>query len=387
MSVNEARTATTGIPALDRALGGLYWGDNVVLDGESPTDVEPFYLAAASAEASLYDAMAFVTVSRDPKEIALTFPAFSVIDARPGTRIAEPRPLLDAVAQFAAGPGRHLVLFDTLEAMSHNWGPEIATRFFSRGCPMLLGLGAIAYWSLPAARHAPAMRREVEGITQCVLVVGDGTLRIAKAEGRAPGIAGTVFRYSLDENGLPVLAKAATAARLAEAVRALRASRRLSQSELGRLAGVSASAISQAERGRRGLSLDTLLELSGKLNVTLDQLLGGDVAPGYRLVRRDDPRHAENDKPVPLFDDPRAGLRAYLVRLSPGGTAVPGFAHKGIELVSVATGLVQVQLETGKPVLRQGEALIADRSGVEGWRNLTDREAIAFWILHDEPGA
>ena len=113
----------------------------------------------------------------------------------------------------------------------------------------------------------------------------------------------------------------------------------------------------------------------------------GDVAPGYRLARRDDPRHAETDRPVPLLDDPRAGLRAYLVRLSPGATATPGFSHKGVELVTVATGLVQVQTATGGPVLRQGEALIAERSGGSGWRNLSDREAIVFWVLHDDPAA
>ena len=89
--------------------------------------------------------------------------------------------------------------------------------------------------------------------------------------------------------------------------------------------------------------------------------------------------------PVPLLDDPAAGLRVYLVRLSPGGTAVPEFAHKGVELVTVAAGLVQVQLATGRPVLRPGEALIADRSGVEGWRNLTDRDALVFWTLRDDP--
>ena len=38
------------------------------------------------------------------------------------------------------------------------------------------------------------------------------------------------------------------------------------------------------------------------------------------------------------------------------------------------------------PCCAQGEALIADRSGVAGWRNLGDREAVVFWILHDEHG-
>jgi hypothetical protein len=77
-------------------------------------------------------------------------------------------------------------------------------------------------------------------------------------------------------------------------------------------------------------------------------------------------------------------LRAYVVRLSPGATATPPFAHKGVELVAIGLGLVQVGLATGTPVLRTGEALIADRSGVLSWRNLTDREALVFWVLHDE---
>jgi len=184
-----------------------------------------------------------------------------------------------------------------------------------------------------------------------------------------------------------VLEAAPAAARLGAALRGLRVSRHLSQADLARLAGVSPSAISQAERGRRGLSLETLLDLAGKLNISLDELLRGDVAPGYRLARRDDPRLAESDRPAPLLDDPRTGLRAYLVRLSPGGSASPDFSHKGVELVTVASGLVQVLLASGSPVLRQGEALIADRSGVSGWRNLGDREALVFWILQDDASA
>ena len=49
----------------------------------------------------------------------------------------------------------------------------------------------------------------------------------------------------------------------------------------------------------------------------------------------------------------------------------------------MATGLVQVLLTTGQPVLRNGEALIAEASGVAGWRNLGDREALVFWVLRD----
>jgi transcriptional regulator with XRE-family HTH domain len=374
--------ATTGVEELDRALNGLYWGDNVVFDAEVAEEVAPFYTAVA-AQSARYEGSAFVTLARDPDALVAEYPGFDVIDAREGGPLAQPGALLDAVARHCVGKPRQLLLFDSLEIMSARWGRETAGRFFSRCCPLLLGLGAIAYWSLTAARHTPVLRRQIEGITQCVLDVGDGRLRIAKAEGRPPGVEGSVFRYHVQE-GLPVLEAAPAAARLGAALRSLRTARHLSQSDLARLAGVSPSAISQAERGRRGLSLETLLDLTGRLNITLDELLRGEVAPGYRLARRDDPRHAESDRPVPLLDDPRAGLRAYLVRLSPGGTASPDFSHKGVELVTVAAGLVQVQLASGSPVLRQGEALIADTSGVAGWRNLGDREALVFWILHDE---
>lgn len=381
MPTRTPPVATTGVPELDRALGGLYWGDNVVLDADEPGAAEPFFRAVAKQTAT-YDEAAFVTLTRSPADVAGAYPGLEVVDARPGSALAEPRPLLEAVRKRCSTGDRHLLLFDSLEAMSDRWGHDVATRFFARGCPLLLGLGAIAYWSLAPSRHPRDVRREIEGITQCVLVAGDDRLRIAKAEGRPPGTQGAVFRYAI-ESGLPVLEAAPAAARLGAALQALRAERRLSQAELARMAGVSASAISQAERGRRGLSLETLLDLAARLNLTLDELLGGDVAPGYRLARRDDPGHADLDRPVPLLDDPRAGLRAYLVRLSPGGSARPEFAHKGVELVAVAGGLVQVILATGRPVLRPGETLVADRTGVEGWRNLTDREALAFWILHD----
>ena len=375
-------TGTTGVRELDRALGGLYWGDNVVWDTEAADDVSPFY-AAVAAMAAEYDAAAFVTLTEEPEAVEAAYPGFEVLDARPAGDLAQARPLLDACGKWCAQPGRRLLLLDSLDAMSDRWGTETAGRFFMRGCPMLLGLGAIAFWSLTTSRHPATLRREIEDVTQCVLSLGDGRLRIIKAEGRRAGVEGSVFRYHV-EQGLPVLEPAPAAARLGAALRDLRRTRRLSQADIARLAGVSPSAISQAERGRRGLSLETLLDLTSRLNMTLDELLRGQEAPGYRLARRDDPRHTTYDVPVPLLDDPAAGLRAYVLRLSPGARSAPTFPHKGVELVAVASGLVQVVLATGTPVLRPGEALIADRSGVSAWRNLTDTDALVFWVLHDE---
>jgi len=227
-------------------------------------------------------------------------------------------------------------------------------------------------------------RQAVDAAAQCIVVLTAGRLRIAKAEGRPQGVQGSVFHVLTDGRGTE-LVPAPTAARLGAALRAVRIQRHLSQGELGQLAGVSASAISQAERGRRGLALETLLELTSRLDMTIDELLRGEIALGYRLARRTR-RDDATARLIALLDDRRVGLRARLSCLSPGQSVRAGEAHEGVELVAVAAGLVQIVLPTGRPVLRQGEALLVEWSGVTGWCNVGDHDALVFWVLRDELG-
>jgi transcriptional regulator with XRE-family HTH domain len=373
--------ASTGVADLDRALHGLYWGDNVVFEPDSTDAAIPFF-AAVAEHTEVYDHAAYVTLTLDPEVIHRDYPSLGVIDARPDTPLAEAGALLNEVRRRSKPQARTLLLFDPLDDMAARWGTDMARRFFTRCCPLLLEVGAIAYWSLSQGERFEPLRRDVEDVTQCVLVVRDGRLRIAKAEGRPVGVQGSVYHYRLAD-GRPELTQAPAAARLGGALRAVRMQRQLSQAQLAQLADVSASAISQAERGQRGLSLETLLTLTANLHITVDELLRGHVSPGYRLGRRDDPAATPTGTPIPLLDDPEAGLRAYLVRLAPGATATPNIDHKGTELVAVVGGLVQVQLTSGRPVLRQGEALLADRSSIRGWRNIAQRPAALFWVIRD----
>ena len=59
------------------------------------------------------------------------------------------------------------------------------------------------------------------------------------------------------------------------------------------------------------------------------------------------------------------------------------FTHKGAELVGVVTGLVQVLLGSGRPVLRRGETLLATRPGIDAWRNVGESNAQCLWVLRD----
>jgi transcriptional regulator with XRE-family HTH domain len=371
---------STGVPSLDLALDGLYWGDNVVWEHGGDAEVGEFYRALAGL-AGEYDYSAYVAVAGGGAKAAAEL-GLELIDAQPGGPLAKPQTLLDAVRARCVGGRRNLLLFDPLAHMHELWGAEATANFFTRCCPMLLEVGAIAYWSLSRSPELDRVRRDVEDVTQCVIMLADGRLRIAKAEGRPAGVQGSVWHYKAGARP-PALERAPAAARLGAALRSLRMQRQLSQAELAAIAGVSASAISQAERGQRGLSLETLLELTGRLNITVDELLRGEIAPGYRLGRRDDPSARPTGRPAPLLDDPETGLRAYLVRLGPGDDGTPQIAHKGTELVAVVAGLVQVLLTSGRPVLRAGEVLLADRSSIAGWRNIGARPAALFWIIRD----
>jgi transcriptional regulator with XRE-family HTH domain len=376
-------STTSGVDDLDAAIEGLYWGDNVVWEVDAHEDAEPF-VAAIAADAGRYDAAAYITFGTDPAAAARRYRGFDVLDARPGYELGKPGALVTAIRRWCSPARRDLLVFDPLDLAADAWGAATAARFFVRTCPMLLDMAAIAYWTVGMRERFAGLRREIEDVTQCVLVLRDGRLRIAKAEGRSAGVQGSVFHVRA-ANGAVTLERAPAAARLGAALRALRDERRMTQADLAAAAGVSASAISQAERGLRGLSLETLLDLTARLGMTVDELLRGRVAPGYRLGRRGDPRTAgPSRRAAPLLDDPHAGMRAYVVRIAPGGTVQPALAHKGVELVLVADGLVQVVLSSGRPVLRSGEALLVDRGTIAEWRNLGDRRATAFWVIRDE---
>ena len=112
-------------------------------------------------------------------------------------------------------------------------------------------------------------------MTQCILRVDDRNIRVAKAEARSDGVRGSVLHWH-EKEGRAVLSPANINGRVAASLRAVRRARALSQHELAQLAGVTASAISQAERAERGLSLGTLAQLSRALGMTIDDLLHGD---------------------------------------------------------------------------------------------------------------
>ncbi len=366
---------STGIEALDAVLGGLYWGDNVVWQVDS-TSEEPFYDAISGLQEA-FDTRTYVSLGRAIEGAA---PGLDVLHAGPGTELAQPGDLLREIHRRCQPHGRRLLLFESLDSMVLAWGASGTRGFFSRCCPMLLELGAIAYWSMSARTIPATVRDTVEAVTQCVLQVDERSVRVAKAEARGDGVKGSVLHWH-EEGGRVALAPAELVGKVAASLRAVRRARGISQQELAQLAGVTASAMSQAERAERGLSLATLVRLSSALGCTLDDLLRGEDPELYRIGRRDEDPYGSSEPITNLLGDAGSDLRIDLVHLHAREAGAPVDGRKGRAIIAVVSGLVAIQIGGQTPAIRRGEVLVASSDRVEGWRNIGQSEATLFWIV------
>lgn len=370
---------SSGIASLDRLLGGgLLVGDNVVWLADERRAALPAcraFLAAGSGRRR------FLALGGAPPEdlpdgveaIRLDLPAAP----------SEADELEAILLDVGTGEDPRVVI-DGLDDLAARWGAPATVAFYRRVCPRLLDLGALAYWT---ASREMLSQPTIDGITkiaQCVFDARGDRLRIVKAEGRSSRIQGALVEVAHEPDGTPTVVREHAVGRLGEGLRRIRRERNLTQGQLAALAGVTPAAISQAETGRRGLSLDTLVPLVETLGITLDDVVVGSPATVDHVLVRHDRRRSESASgpdPVALFDDPAEAVRAYLVTLGPEQSGTPSFTHKGLEVVLVADGLVLIDLGDQTPVMRAGDALMVRRVPIRGWENLGREPARLFWVV------
>jgi transcriptional regulator with XRE-family HTH domain len=411
---------STGIDPLDELLGGLGVGDNVVWQAADPADVEPFvhaFLASAHGRTPV----AYLSFRLPPATVLDRFRTvwdaerFILLDgwtggppARPdlgGATAGSPAParlrrLKDptdmeqvnrelAEIEDQLGPGARYV-FDDLTSMQRQWGPEAALALFLRCCPRLYQERTVAYWLLERDAHPPAFRSRLADITQVVVDLdpaptepGEHTLQVVKADGHPHGVTGRTLRYVVGDDGIDVLGQAAgTRERIGEQVRAQRIAAGLSQAELARRIGVSPSALSQVERGRHGLSGETLTRLWATLGIPFGPT-GSPTSPPYRLARR-----GAHQPLVPgagmqgetVLQEP-SGLAMHVLTFDAAGSGRRPFETKQPELLLVLDGALELQLGQTTHILQQGDAILLTTQPVTGWHNPADAPAQVLWLL------
>ena len=412
---------STGIDALDELLGRLGVGDNVVWQAPDPADIEPFveaFLATAHGDTPL----TYLSFRLPPAAVLDRFgqvwdsDRFTLLDGWTGSQHARSEPSV-AVAglppqalvrrlkdptdmeqvnrelseiEDELGPGAGYV-FDDLTSMQRLWGPEPALALFLRCCPRLYQERTVAYWLLERDAHPPTFRSQLADITQVILDLdttatqpAERTLQVVKADGHSPAVLGRTLRYAVGDNGaIDVLRTASgTRERIGEQVRAERIATGLSQAELARRIGVSPSALSQVERGRHGLSGETLTRLWATLGIPFGPA-ASPASPPYRLARRG---ARQPVAPAPgvsgetVVQEP-SGLAVHELTFPAGGSGRRPFETKQPELVVVLEGALELQLGQETRTLQQGDAILLATQPVTGWRNPAREPSQVLWLI------
>jgi transcriptional regulator with XRE-family HTH domain len=410
---------STGIEALDELLGGLGVGDNVVWQAVDPAEIEPF-VAAFLATAHGTTPLTYLSFRLPPATVLDRFgrvwdsERFTLLDGWTGgqdgspgqrkrataaasgrarvRRLKDPRDMEQVNRELAEiedqlGPGAGWV-FDDLTSMQRLWGPEAALALFLRCCPRLYQQRTVAYWLLERDAHPPAFRSRLADITQVILDLEAGpdqpTLQVAKADGHPHEVTGRTLRYVVADDGRIQVPQQAAGVRerIGAQVRAQRIAAGLSQAELARRIGVTPSALSQVERGRHGLSGETLTRLWATLGVPFGPG-ANPVSPPYRLARRG-ARQPVAPSPGLLgetvLQDP-GGLGMHELTFAAGGSGRRPFDTKQPELVLVLQGALELQLGQEARTLQQGDAILLTGQPATGWRNPARDPARVLWVV------
>jgi transcriptional regulator with XRE-family HTH domain len=386
-------TLTTGVPALDELIDGVRVGDNLVVLGPDGSTL-------AAVGRAFLDAVAdgpTVVVRTEDRDAAL--PAgVRLLDWRDGPDTAGDGPAtsgdapfraaMDALtaADLAAGEGASF-LVDSLTGIQGRFGADLALETFLSTCPRLYRRGSVAMWLLLRDHHDRAFLDRLGEITQVVLdihLVEDHLeAEVLVAAGRPGPTVGRRVVLEAGEGSLEAAGPvSAGRQRLGTLVRTQRTTRGLSQAELARRIGISASALSQVERGVRGLSAESLIRIWEVLGVPFGP--EDPTARGYRIARRG--THPERDLAAGVrgclrLDDPQVG-KVWELTVAPGSSGrSPLFGGKATEVVLVRRGAFDVEVGGHPETLHDGDTLVASEAVIGAWANPTSEPVELVWTL------
>jgi transcriptional regulator with PAS, ATPase and Fis domain len=229
---------TTGIPEIDKAIGGVISGDNLVWEIDSGVAGDHFISSFVQSCEHGGIPVVYVSFNRSPQTIATKYAGlmspgrFSLIDcfssgkgnsdemflkffddpARNTVHApvhiadpADPSRLEQALIEVGTRGGQSAnYVFDSLTGMLDLWGDETrVVRLFGHLCPRLYDLSTLAYWLVETDAHSEAFLAKVRHITQVVIEVslsnGQRALTVHKAAGRSAAI-GVAQDLDLDED-------------------------------------------------------------------------------------------------------------------------------------------------------------------------------------------
>lgn len=422
---------SSGVSHLDRLLGGLFIGDNVVWHDDSGNLASAFCLNFLQTSLALQKPVIYVSFDRSPKNLLEKLgglaesPDLTILDAftcgkgasspifmkfyeEPNQqqvcqvkKIQKPRDMAHVMETIyglhETLHGDVRLIFESMTGMQKIWGGEAAIlKFYSHSCPRLYELDTIAYWIMEKLAHSEALRAQINQIAQVAIDLsikrGTTTLTILKAEERGTEDLQEPHRYwtkdltitfDTEKDGRGQL-------NLGLRIKELRIKRGLSQADLAKLVGVTPSTISQVEANIIYPSLPALLKMAEVLSVDISSLFQQAVELEKRIIFPaaeavsvgfpDLPKGSLEGKLLtpPDFD---GKIEPYLIEIEPK-CDLPAhfFIHKGEEMGYLLSGKLKMSVNKAAYTLRAGDVIYLTSEMPSEWKNPGPNIARLLWI-------
>jgi transcriptional regulator with XRE-family HTH domain/KaiC/GvpD/RAD55 family RecA-like ATPase len=423
---------SSGVSHLDRLLGGLFIGDNVVWHDDSGNLASAFCVNFLQTSLALQKPVIYVSFDRSPKNLLdklgplAESPDLTILDGftcgRGGcslifmkfyeephqepvvcqVNLVEKPRKIDLFMETLYGlletmQGDVRLIFESLTGMQRLWGGEEAIlKFYSHSCPRLYDLDTIAYWIIEKLAHSEALRARINQIAQVAIDLsikrGTTALTILKAENRGTEDIDEPYRYwtkdltitfDMEKRGRGHM-------NLGLHIKKLRTKRGLSQAELSKLVGVTASTISQVEANIIYPSLPALLKMAEVLSVNISSLFEQAVElekriifPAAEAVSVGFPDLPKGSVEGRLLTPPdfQGKMEPYIIEIEPNRN-LPAhfFVHKGEEMGYLLSGKLRMSLHKATYTVRSGDLVYLTSEMPHEWKNPGPNVARLLWI-------
>ena len=427
----EKQRVPSGVSLLDRLLGGLFIGDNVVWHDDAGSLAPVFCLNFLQASQLQGKPIIYVSFDRSPNNLLdklgglANYPDLIILDCftngkgggsdfflkfyeEPESGLPcrfikaedprQPQEFMDLLYKVHGSlQGDVRFIFESLTGMQELWGSEDGLlTFYSHSCPRLYDLNTIAYWVLEKNAHSPRFRAQINQIAQVAIDLtikrGTTSLTILKAEDRSTEEFHKPHTYWTKDSTVIFEEEKRAGGRIDLGLRLkeFRLRRGLSQTELARLVGVTPSTISQVESNFIYPSLPALMKMAEVLAVDLTSFFEDrQEGPGRLIFTAADAvevKFANMPEGMVLAKllypvDFEVKAEPYVIEISPKA-ALPGhfFFHKGEEVGYVLSGRLQLKVGKGVYNVKAGDVIYLTSEVPGEWRNPGPAVARLLWV-------
>ncbi|MCA1960529.1 MAG: helix-turn-helix domain-containing protein [Desulfomonile sp.] len=432
--MSESKLSTkridSGIDQLDRILGGLLIGDNVLWYDDTGSLVWPFCLNLMQASQTGNKTLIYVSFDRSPRSLLEKLgplaenPSLTILDcftwgkgegsdvflkfyyeARPDwpcriIRVDDPKQItqvMDVIYGLISGSDEDVrLVFESITGMQELWGGEEQfLSFYAHSCPRLYELNTVAYWIVVKEAHSSKLRARINQIAQVAIELsikrGTTFLNILKADRRGTENLHKPFKYWTKESAVTFEDESGASGKLefGQRLKELRTRRGFSQGELAKLVGVTPSTISQVEGNLIYPSLPALVKMAEVLSVDVSSFFQKE-SPAQKIVfsSADSLSIKLPDIPgdvvtahilTPVGFDAKAVL--YLLEIKPGKKlARHFFGHKGEEVGYLLSGRLEMTVSGTIYKIKTGNAVHLSAQSPSQWVNPGPGVARLLWL-------